>query len=387
MKTALLVKYGEIALRGGNRRLHEDILVGVIRRRLAGFDGVLVRKDQGRFYVEFEREGDAEVIAGIAAGVFGVSGVSVCVMTDNNEMAHLKELALLHMRRYPEGGSFKVFATRADKTYPLDSGAIAAEIGAHLLAEMPGLRVDLKNPEIRLYVELRSRSYIYSDPIKGPGGLPSGTGGKAVLLLSGGFDSPVAGYMMARRGVELVCVYFHSPPYTSERARDKAVDLAAKLSEYTGGVRLYVAPFTELQLYLNDKAPEVKLTIFLKRAMLRAASLVAEREGAQALITGDSVGQVASQTMQALMAVESAAAYPVLRPLCAMDKLDIINIAEKIGTHDISARPYEDCCTIFVPKHPETKPKRSVIEKMEERYAELEGLIRATVDGSDIIDL
>ena len=386
--TAILVKYGEIALRGGNRRIHEDILTSAIKKRLEDFKSATVRKDQGRFYVEFDNKEDARPIANIVSGIFGVTGVCICVKTGSNELEHLKTLALEHIReRYPQGGSFKVIASRADKSYPLNSGELGAVIGAYLLENFPGLKVDLKNPEIRLHVELRSQVYIYSETLKGPGGLPSGSGGKAVLLLSGGFDSPVAGYMAARRGVELICVYFHSPPYTSERAKEKAVDLAARLSAYTGGLRLYAAPFTDLQLYLNDKAPEAKLTIFLKRAMLKAAGLIAGKENAQALITGDSVGQVASQTMHAIMAVDSAATYPVLRPLCAMDKLDIINLAEKIGTHDISARPYEDCCTIFVPKSPEIRPKRSIIETMEGRFADLDGLIAASVKAAEVIDL
>ncbi|MCL2835673.1 MAG: tRNA 4-thiouridine(8) synthase ThiI [Defluviitaleaceae bacterium] len=385
--SAVLVKYGEIALRGGNRRIHENILLEGIKKRLAGLDAS-VRKDQGRFFVELGKDADARAAASEIAGIFGIASCCPCIKTENNDFEHIKKLALEHMReRYPRGGTFKVEASRADKSYPLNSQRLSADLGAFLLENIPDLKVRMKNPDIRLTVEIRSSTYIYSETMKGPGGLPSGSGGKAVLLLSGGFDSPVAGYMMARRGVKLVCVYFHSPPYTSERAKEKAVDLAKRLSAYTGGVRLYIAPFTDLQLYLNERSPEVKLTIFLKRAMLKAANQLAAREKAQALITGDSVGQVASQTMHALTAVDSAADYPVLRPLCAMDKLDIINLAEKIGTHDISARPFADCCTLFVPKHPETKPKRSIIENMESRFEKLDALVAACADNAEVMDL
>ncbi|MDR1705836.1 MAG: tRNA 4-thiouridine(8) synthase ThiI [Clostridiales bacterium] len=389
---ALLVKYGEIALRGGNRKIYEDMLIEAIKKRLSGYlTDFTVRKDQGRFFIECgnpEAAGKLHGLAGIAAAVFGIAGCCPCVMTEDNSLENIYTLALAHVKeRYPAGGSFKVFASRADKSYPLTSGELAADIGAYLLKNATGLTVNLKKPDFRLYVEIRSRTYIYSDAIKGPGGLPPGSGGKAVLLLSGGFDSPVAGYMAARRGVELICAYFHSPPYTSERAKEKVVDLAKRLASYTGGVTLYTIPFTDTQLYINAHTAEAKQTIFLKRAMLKTASVIADNEAACALVTGDSIGQVASQTMQALNAVDSAAGYPVLRPLCGMDKLDIINIAQKIGTHDISARPYADCCTLFVAKHPETKPKRTIIEGIERKLTELDGLIAKAVSNAEILKI
>ncbi|MCL2406471.1 MAG: tRNA 4-thiouridine(8) synthase ThiI [Defluviitaleaceae bacterium] len=393
MYNGILIKYGEIALRGGNRRLHETILANNIMSRLADMglaDVTRVRKDQGRVYVEAVDGGvikDTKKVADDISHIFGITYVCPCVITDNSDFEHIKELSLALMKDAAiPGGTFKVEASRADKKFPLNSQEISAQVGAHLLENMPELAVKMIAPDVKITVEIRKKVYIYiNQAIKGPGGLPAGSGGKAALLLSGGFDSPVAGYNMARRGVELVCVYFHSPPYTSELAKEKAVDLAKRLSFYTGGIKLYVVNLTEAMLYLNGKVPEVKLTLFLKRAMLTAANIVAEKENAQALITGDSVGQVASQTMHALAATDSAAGLPVLRPLAAMDKLEILETARKIGTYDISVRPHADCCTVFVPKHPELKPKKSVIENMEKRLVELPVMLVGAVDNAEVI--
>lgn len=389
--SALLIKYGEIALRGGNRKIYEDMLVEVIKKRAEAYGQARLRKDQGRFIVDWDTElsqGKLSEAAERIAGIFGLAGVCPCIRTTDSSVDNIKALVLAHMKeRGVTGATFKIDATRADKSYPLTSQELSAEVGAFILEHMPELKVDVKNPQIRLRVEIRNQVYIYSESIKGLGGLPPGSGGKGVLLLSGGFDSPVAGYMTARRGVELICVYFHSPPYTSELAKGKAVDLAKRLSDFTGGIKLYVVSFTDIQLYLNEHSPENKLTIFLKRAMLQAAGDITARERACVLVTGDCIGQVASQTLQALEATDSAAAYPVLRPLCGMDKLDIIGIAQRIGTHDISARPYADCCTLFVAKHPEIKPKRSVIERMEQRMEGLKPLIAEAVATAEILVL
>lgn len=387
---ALLVKYGEIALRGGNRKIFEDKLIDVIKSRIKKFGEFSVRKDQGRFFIETNSDsGSLDTITETVSKIFGLAGVCPCVKTDDQSLENLKTLSLAHMIEHFGGEqsvTFKADVSRADKSYPYKSGDVAAIIGEHLLENIPALKVDLSNPQVRLRIELRSSAYIYSKAFKGPGGLPPGSGGKGVLLLSGGFDSPVAGYLSAKRGVELACVYFHSPPYTSERAKEKVSDLAQKLSEYTGKIRLYTVHFTDTQLYLNEHVPEVKLTLFLKRAMLKAGNIIAGKENAQALITGDSIGQVASQTMQAIQATDSASDLAVLRPLCGMDKLEILNIAEKIGTFEISARPFADCCTLFVAKHPETKPKRSIIESMEKKLIELDGLIQSAVDTSEITE-
>ena len=369
--TTVLVKYGEIALRGANRRLHEDILVNNIKERLTKVPGISVRKDQGRFYVDFYNETDAQKVAETISSIFGVMWVCICIKTKHNDLEHLKALALDHVQKnysHNEELTFKVAASRADKSYPLTSNELAAELGAHLLYNMPNLKVNLKNPDFKLHVEVRNWTYIYSKMLKGPGGLPSGTGGKAVLLLSGGFDSPVAGYMMARRGMEIVPVYFHSPPYTSERARDKVTDIMDQLCGFIGPSPLYVVPFTETQLYIYEHMPHAKLTLFLKRAMLHIASIIAEKEKAHCLITGDSVGQVASQTAHSIAAVDSATAFSVLRPLAAMDKQQIIDISKQIGTYDISIRPYEDCCTVFVPKHPEHKPNARAVANIEAKH-------------------
>jgi thiamine biosynthesis protein ThiI len=256
---------------------------------------------------------------------------------------------------------------RSDKNYPITSTEISAAIGEAIFS-CGNLSVDLRKPDVVLWVEIRNNVYFYVESESGEGGLPYGSSGKGVLLLSGGFDSPVAGYLAAKRGVEITAIYFHSPPFVSERAADKVRDLALQLAKFTGGVKLCIVPFTEIQVFLKENVSAVKLTIFLKRAMLHIASRLAEKEKALCLITGDSIGQVASQTIHSLAAVESAAKLPILRPLAAMDKQSIIDLATKIGTYEISVRPYEDCCTVFVAKHPENKPNATAIEKIEARF-------------------
>ena len=260
-------------------------------------------------------------------------------------------------------------------------------MGEYILDNFENLTVDVHNPDLTVYIELRNDAYIYSKQIKGLGGLPVGSSGKGIVMLSGGIDSPVSAFMMAKRGVEVEGVYFNSPPYTSERAKQKVVDLAERLTEFTGSFKLYVVPFTDLQLYLLESVPHDKLTIFLKRAMTRAACMLGEKDGALAVITGDSVGQVASQTMQGLHAISAAATMPIIRPLAGLDKQEIVDIARKIGTFDISIRPYEDCCNIFVAKHPETKPKTSVIEKIESRLDKLDELLNKAVEEAEVIEL
>ncbi|MCL2456672.1 MAG: tRNA 4-thiouridine(8) synthase ThiI [Defluviitaleaceae bacterium] len=269
----------------------------------------------------------------------------------------------------PQKITFRVETKRSDKNFPGTSTEISSAIGeAIFLAQNNSLAVDLHNPKVTLWVEIRNDVYFYVDGARGEGGLPYGSSGKGILLLSGGFDSPVAGFLTARRGVEIIAAYFHSPPFTSERAAEKARDLAKQLSRYTGRIKLHEIPFTEVQIFLKEKVADVKLTIFLKRAMLHIASRLAAREKALCLITGDSVGQVASQTIHSLAAVESAASLPILRPLAAFDKQEIIDLSQKIGTYEISVRPYEDCCTIFVAKHPENKPVAPIIENLEARF-------------------
>lgn len=266
--------------------------------------------------------------------------------------------------------TFKVNARRARKNYPKDSMTINMDLGEAILNAFPEMHVDVHKPEIMLNVEIREKIYIYSETIPGPGGMPVGTGGKAMLLLSGGIDSPVAGYMIAKRGVKIDAVYFNAPPYTSERAKQKVIDLAKIVSRYTGPIYLHIINFTDIQLYIYEKCPHEELTIIMRRYMMKIAEKIAQETECLGLITGESIGQVASQTMQSLAATNEVCELPVYRPLIAFDKLDIIDISEKIGTYETSILPYEDCCTIFVAKHPVTKPNLKIIKRHEENLAE-----------------
>ena len=282
--------------------------------------------------------------------------------------------------------TFKVAARRARKSYPLDSMEINAYLGEKILDVMPNMRVDVHKPDITLTVEVREKIYIYSEIIKGPGGMPIGTNGKGTLLLSGGIDSPVAGYMVSKRGVWIDAVYFHAPPYTSERAKQKVVDLARKISRYTGTIHLKVVNFTDIQMYIYEKCPHDELTIIMRRYMMRIAEHFAREGGSMGLITGESIGQVASQTMQSLLTTNAVCTLPVYRPLIAFDKMDIIKVAESIDTYETSILPYEDCCTIFVAKHPVTKPVLERIEKSELKLSEdIDRLLKEAIDTTETI--
>ena len=386
----LIVKYGEIAVRGNNRKFFIERLLRTIRKNLDDIGDFYVVKEQGRLIVE-DRGGELDfdkVIPRILC-IMGIIGVSPGVRVRNQELDNLKKVCAEHIRSIgaDKYKTFKIETKRSNKSYPLESREVSAAVGEYILDEFPNFTVDVHNPELTVYIELRNDAYVYSELIKGLGGLPVGSSGKGIVMLSGGIDSPVSAFMMTKRGVEVEGVYFNSPPYTSERAKQKVVDLAERLTMFTGGFKLYVVPFTDLQLYLLENVPHDKLTIFLKRAMTRVACILGERDGALAVITGDSVGQVASQTMQGLHAISAAATMPILRPLAGFDKQEIVDIARKIGTFDISVRPYEDCCTIFVAKHPETKPKTSVIEKIESKLTELDRYINEAVENAEIIEL
>jgi len=374
-KTVLLIKYGEISLRKGNRAFYEHQIMNTIRRKIRDLgSNIHVKREQGRFLIE-DINGDINIhpILERIKYIFGITGFCICLKTSVKEIEELKIIALdFYKKNAAEMKSFKVITKRSDKSYPLKSGEVSYLIGETIFNSIAELRVDLHNPEVVLWVEIRNHVYFYVNSFNGIGGLPYGTSGKGVLLLSGGLDSPIAGYLSARRGVEICPIYFHSPPFVSERAADKVRDLAKAIAKYTGRVYLNIIPFTEVQLFLQKHVHEEKLTIFLKRAMLHIASAYANKLSAHCLITGDSIGQVASQTMQSIAAVNSASSYSVLRPLAAMDKQQIIDIAREIGTFDISIRPYDDCCTLFVAKHPENKPNTSVIERIESKL--LEGL-------------
>lgn len=391
MRNVLLVKYGEIATRGKNRYLVENRLIRTIIERLEPFEGYRVYKEQGRLLVVNEKtEFDYDIVIPRVTVMPGVTAVCPCVETEDQSMENLRSIALSHCREHfgQDPVKFKVETKRSNKAFPMTSREVSADIGGYILHNMDNVSVDVHDPDFTVMVELRNNAYIYTKLIPAFGGLPMGTSGKATLLMSGGIDSPVAGFLTAKRGVEIEAVYFDSPPYTSERAKQKVIDLADRLAVFTGGIKLHIVPFTESQLKIYESTPPEKMTILLKRAMLKAAEMIALKNGSQALVTGDSIGQVASQTMQAINAIDSAAReMPVLRPLCAMDKQEIVDIARKIETFEISTRPYEDCCTIFVAKHPETKPKKSIIENIERKIEGLDALLEKAVENTEVTEL
>ena len=378
MFKAFLIKYAEIAIKGKNRHLFEDALVKQIRHALKKVEGEFrVTKDQGRIYVFCDSNYDYDEVINGLTKVFGIVGICPVVIHEMCEYEELAEHVVKYVDDiYPDKNkTFKMNARRADKRYPMDSMELNRELGGAVLDAYPEMKVDVHNPDILLTVEIRNRIYLYSEVIPGPGGMPVGTNGKAMLLLSGGIDSPVAGYMIAKRGVKIDAVYFHAPPYTSERAKQKVVDLAKKVSKYTGPIRLNIVNFTDIQLYIYDQCPHEELTIIMRRYMMKIAEDLAAKNGSMALITGESIGQVASQTVQSLAATNEVCTMPVFRPLIGFDKEDIVTIAKKIDTYETSILPYEDCCTIFVAKHPVTKPNINIIKrsetKLEEKIAEL----------------
>ncbi|MDO4764877.1 MAG: tRNA uracil 4-sulfurtransferase ThiI [Eubacteriales bacterium] len=390
MRTAFLVKYGEIAIKGKNRYKFINQLQDRIQWKLDKLGEFTVSKDQGRLFVEsFSEEISSEKVISAIQKVFGILYVGEVKVYDKGDYASLVENVKQYVNENFETKdfTFKIEAKRADKSFPYNSMEIASKLGAELLQEFPDLKVDVHHPQERIYVELRANIYIYSKMEEGLGGLPIGCSGKATLMLSGGIDSPVAAYMIAKRGVELNAVYFHSPPYTSERAKDKVVELARIFSEYTGRLKLYVVPFTDIQLDIYEKCPHEELTIIMRRIMMMITERIAKQTGSIAIVTGESIGQVASQTIQSLNATNSATSLPVFRPLIAFDKSDIIKIAEKIGTFETSILPYEDCCTIFVAKHPVIRPVLECIVKSEKSLDGMEEKIEAAIRDAEIISI
>ncbi|MDI9514559.1 MAG: tRNA uracil 4-sulfurtransferase ThiI [Bacillota bacterium] len=355
----ILIRYEEIFLKRSNRNVFENRLIKNIKQRLDNLGNVRVTRSQSRIYVESPDE-DFDLVEAVdrLKKVFGIASVSIVhrVPTDY-EVIKASAVAIVAdlLSRY-DYKTFKVETRRADKSFPLNSPQISADVGAQILKNFPRLKVDVRNPDFVFYVEVREYTYLYSEIIPSAKGLPTGTGGRATLLLSGGIDSPVAGWMIAKRGVEVDAVYFHSPPYTSERAREKVIRLSEILSEWTMGMRLYVVPFTEIQMAIHQKCPVEYLTIIMRRYMMKIAERIAHNNGALALITGEAIGQVASQTMESLLVTDSAVNLPVYRPLIGMDKSEVVNLAKHVGTYDTSILPYEDCCTLFVARHPATRP-------------------------------
>ncbi|MCC8045879.1 MAG: tRNA 4-thiouridine(8) synthase ThiI [Clostridiales bacterium] len=431
-----MIKYGEIAIKGKNRHLFEEALVKQIRHVLSKIDGEFsVMREQGRIYVDCGGNFDYDEAVDALGRVFGIVGICPVMKVEDKGLEELgndvirfleKTLEITPLQKtspaqepspvQPLGAvqaqnkdaacdvadsagsasdsddgcsdriTFKVMTRRAKKSYPIPSMEVNSELGGRILDAFPQLRVDVHNPEITLHVEIRDMIYVYSKIIPGPGGMPVGTSGRAMLLLSGGIDSPVAGYMIGKRGVVIDAVYFHAPPYTSERAKEKVVDLAKIVAKYTGPIRLHVVNFTDIQLYIYEKCPHDELTIIMRRYMMRIAERFAAMDGSMALITGESIGQVASQTMQSLAVTNEVCSLPVFRPLIGFDKQEIVEVAKKIDTFETSILPFEDCCTIFVAKHPVTKPNLKVIQRSELKLTEkIDEMVETAVGSAETL--
>ena len=381
-KEVILIKNGELALKGLNRSTFEEVLIKNLRWRLKPLGTFTFRKAQSTIYIEPQNQAiDWDEVSERVAKVFGISAFSRACVTDK-EITAITEAAASYLEQpLRRAKTFKVEAKRADKRFPLTSPQLCAQVGAYLLERYPHLTVDVHDPDVKVWVEIRDfAAYIHGPQLPGAGGMPVGTGGKAAILLSGGIDSPVAAYMMAKRGIELAAVHFASPPYTSERAELKVKTLLQQVGEYAGHTTLYIVPFTHIQEEIGKHCPEELFTLVMRRFMMRIASRLAEEKGCGALITGESVGQVASQTIGALQCTDAVATLPVFRPVIGMDKEEIIAIARRIGTFETSIQPYEDCCTVFTPRHPRTRPRVEELEQAEQKLP-VEELIAEAIAG------
>lgn len=389
MFRAFLIKYAEIGVKGKNKYLFEEALAQQIKYALKRCEGEFkITRTDGRIYVHALSEFDYDETVDNLKTVFGISGICPVVYIEDEGYEKLAAALVAYVDKIYEDKNitFKVHARRARKNYPMNSMELNRELGGAILDAFPQMRVDVHHPEVMLHVEIREKIYLYSMEIPGPGGMPVGSNGKAMLLLSGGIDSPVAGYMIAKRGVKIDAVYFHAPPYTSDRAKQKVVDLAKLVSRYAGPVYLHVINFTDIQLYIYEKCPHEELTIIMRRYMMKIAELIAKQNDCLGLITGESIGQVASQTVQSLAVTNEVCRLPVFRPLIGFDKMEIVEVSEKIGTYETSILPYEDCCTIFVAKHPVTKPNLNVIKRHEQNLEEkIEELVQKALDTDELI--
>ena len=386
---SFLIKYAEIGTKGKNRYVFEDALMHDIKHKLEKVEGEFaIQKEQGRIYVNAKSEYEYDDVIDALQRVFGITSICPMLQIEKCGYEELRKQVLEFVKEeHPEQSfSFKVHARRADKHYPVNSDVINADVGYDILCAYPEARVDVHHPDFIVYIEVRQKINVYTRVIPGAGGMPMGTNGKAMLLLSGGIDSPVAGYMIAKRGVRIEAVYFHAPPYTSERAKEKVVELARLVSRYSGPIKLHVINFTDIQLYIYEKCPHDELTIIMRRYMMRIAEKLAEKDDCIGLITGESIGQVASQTMFSLRVTDEVCELPVYRPVIGFDKQEIVDLAEKIGTFETSILPYEDCCTIFVAKHPVTKPNLKSIVRSERHLEEnIDELVARAIETDEII--
>jgi len=378
------VSYGELALKGLNRRYFEDQLISNIKRAIKDIGFNRIYKEQGKLYIEANEEDFSQIINRLRK-VFGLVNISPCIRTEKN-IEDIEKASIEIMKEKTNTKdikTFKVETNRADKTFPIKSPDLSRQMGGVILKNFPDLKVDVHKPDTFLYIDIKQKAYVYTDRIKGYGGLPVGTNGKALLLLSGGIDSPVAGFMMAKRGVEISAVHYHSYPFTSERSEEKVKELASILSRYTGKIKMFSVNILEIQKEINAKCKENEMTILSRRFMMKIAEKIALREGIDGLITGESLGQVASQTIQSLSVTNAAVNLPVFRPLIGLDKVDIVEIAKDIETFETSILPYEDCCTVFLPKHPVTKPRLEDILKSEE-LLEVDLLVHKAIENMKV---
>ena len=383
MKEILLCKLGEIVLKGANRRFFEDTLLKTLRFRGKHFGKFDIRSSQSTIIIEpLTEDSDIDGMFETTSKVFGIVGISRCAVCEK-DMDAISQMVRSYIPQFLDGKkTFKVEAKRSDKRFPLNSPQISAEIGGVILGLMPKIKVDVRQPEITVHVEIREHAaYIHAGQFKGAGGMPVGTNGKAMLLLSGGIDSPVAGHMIAKRGVQLEAVHFESFPYTSERAREKVLELARIVAQYAGSLNVHVVSLTHIQEELVKNCEEDYFTLILRRYMMAIADKLAHKTGCGGLITGESLGQVASQTMQALGVTDPVATLPVFRPCIGMDKEEIIQIARRIGTFETSIQPYEDCCTVFTPKHPRTRPELEKVLEQQNRL-DFDALVQEALDGA-----
>lgn len=389
MYKAFLIKYAEIAIKGKNRYIFEDALVAQIKYQLRNVKGKFrIAKESGRIFVYTEGEFDYEEAIEALKRVFGIFSICPAVVLEDEGFEKLSQDVSSYVKKLygDKELTFKVNTRRNKKAYPMQSMEVSSELGAVILDNCPNMKVDVHHPDVYVNVEIRNKIYLYSENIPGPGGMPLGTNGRAMLLLSGGIDSPVAGYMIAKRGVIIDAVYFHAPPYTSERAKQKVVDLAKLVAKYSGPIRLHVVNFTDIQLYIYDQCPHEELTIIMRRYMMKIAEEFAKKDGCLGLITGESIGQVASQTIHSLAATNEVCTMPVFRPVIGFDKQEIVDVALKINTYETSILPYEDCCTIFVAKHPVTKPNLQAIKRSEVKLQEkIEKMMKEAVETAETI--
>lgn len=387
MDRVISLSVGEIALKGKNRKYFENKLISHVKRVLQGLPFGKIYKEQGKIYVEVDEDSLNEVINRVKK-IFGIYYISPCIRVDK-DMDHIKEAVLKILEDIKDRDkvkTFKVKTNRADKKFPIKSPEFSRKMGAVILKNIKGLSVDVNNPDMYVYIDIKQNVYVYTDKIKAYGGLPVGTNGKGLLLLSGGIDSPVAGFLMAKRGVEISAIHFHSYPFTSERAEEKVKNLAKILSLYTGKMRMYSVNILDIQKEINAKCPEDQMTILSRRFMMRIAEKVARENDIDVLITGESLGQVASQTVESIAVTNASVNIPILRPLIGMDKVHIIDIAKEIETYETSILPYEDCCTLFLPKHPVTRPKLKYIEKSEKNI-DVEGLVEKALESLSVYDI